>query len=99
MMGATWSIAVGTLIFIIALVASIIYYLRYKKIYLITLISSIAVYTFAVFYTWDVFELNKNWVLILLIISTILMIFLGKYSSNLELESINIKHSDKKKNK
>ena len=84
--GATWSIALGFAVLILAVIFSIIYYLRYKKIYLITLISSISVYIFAVFYTWDVFELNKNMVLLLLLISTIIMIFLGKYTSNLELK-------------
>jgi len=69
MAGADWSISLGFVIFLVALIVSIIYYLRYKKIYLVSLILSIAVYTFSVFYTWDVFELNKNGVLLLLIVS------------------------------
>jgi len=97
MAGADWSISLGFVIFLVALIVSIIYYLRYKKIYLVSLILSIAVYTFSVFYTWDVFELNKNGVLLLLIVSTIIMLFLGKYTSNFQLKPEKPKTSLKEK--
>ncbi len=80
---ADWSIAAGILTFIIAIIFATIYYLRYKKIFLIVLIASIATYMFSVFYIWDVFDLNKNWIMLILIISTVLMILLGKYFQNL----------------
>ena len=78
---ADWSIALGVLTFIIAIIFAVYFYLTYKKLSLVVFIASIATYIFAVFYTWDVFELNKNWVLIILAISTILMLFVGRYFS------------------
>lgn len=83
---AGFSIAVGIITFIIAILFAAYYYLKYHKVYLISLIASVAIYVFGVFYTWDVFELNKNWILTILIISTIIMMFLGKYFSNLVLK-------------
>ena len=82
---ADWSIALGILVFLIAIIFAAIYYFRYKKIYLVILISSIATYIFAVFYTWDVFELETNWILLMLVMSTIIMILLGRYFSNIGL--------------
>lgn len=87
MMGeADWSIALGILTFVIALIFAVYYYFKYKKLFLIAFITSIATYVFAIFYTWDVFELDKNYVMILLVISTIVMFFLGKYFSKIELK-------------
>lgn len=78
---ADWSIAVGILIFIIAICFAIYFYLKYNKVYQIVFIASISTYIFAVFYAMDVFELSKNWVLSLLVFSTILMMLVGKYFS------------------
>lgn len=83
---ADWSIVVGVLKYIIAIVFAEVYYFTYKKIYLITFIASVATYIFAVFYTWDVFDPNKNWILAILAISTVIMYFLGKYFSKIELK-------------
>jgi len=83
---ASWSIAMGILTFVIALIFAAVYYVKYKKVFLIVLIASVATYVFSVFYTWDVFELNKNSIMLLLVISTIIMFFLGKYFTNLELK-------------
>lgn len=83
---ADWSIAVGVLTFIVAIIIAAVYYWRFKKVFLIAFTSSIATYIFAVFYTWDVFELSKNWVLLLLLISTGLMVLLGKYFSKINLK-------------
>lgn len=94
---ADWSIAVGILVFIIALVIAIIYYVRYKKVYLIAFVASVATYVFAVFYTWDVFELHKNWILIILATSSFLMLFLGKYFSKFELKKDKMHTSLKEK--
>lgn len=85
-MGADWSIGVGVLVYIIAIVFAAIFYFRYKKVYLIAFTASIATYIFAVFYTWDVFDLEKNFVLGLLIISTVLMIIVGKYFSKIKIK-------------
>lgn len=83
---ADWSIAVGIMTFIVAIIIAAIYYWRFKKVFIVVFTASIATYIFAVFYTWDVFELSKNWVLLLLLVSTGIMIFLGKYFSQIELK-------------
>ena len=94
---ADWSIAVGIFTYLIAIVLAVIYYFKYKKVFLIVLISSIATYVFAVFYTWDVFELSKNWVLGVLILSTLIMIFIGKYMSKFDLSPAKVHTSLKEK--
>ena len=78
---ADWSIGVGVLIFIIAICFAVYFYLKYKKVNQTVFIASISTYIFAVFYAMDVFELSKNGVLGLLVISTILMMGVGKYFS------------------
>lgn len=80
-MGADWSIIIGVLVFIIAIIFAIISYVKHKKIYQILYILSVSTYIFAIFYTWDIFELTKNLVLIMLLISTILMLSVAKYFS------------------
>lgn len=94
---ADWSIAVGILTFIIAIILAVIYYFKYKKLFLIVFISSIATYVFAVFYTWDVFELKKNYVLAILVVSTLIMILLGNYISKFDLSPAKVHTSLKEK--
>ncbi len=96
---ADWSIAVGIITFIISIIFAAIYYLRYKKIFLIVLIASIATYVFGVFYTWDVFEPGKNIILVMLLVSTIIMVFLGKYFAKFELKPSKPHTSFKENNK
>ena len=86
-MEATWSLFVGVLIMIIAIFFGIYYYLIYKKIYLVLLIISVSVYVFSVLYAWDIFDPNKNIILLMLIFSTISMALIGKYFSNIKLKS------------
>lgn len=97
MAGADWSIALGILTYIVALILAIIFYIRYKKVYLVVIIASIATYIFAVFYTWDIFELNKNWILAMLVLSTLIMMGLGKYFSSFKIEEDKPKTSLKEK--
>lgn len=87
-MAAEWSIPLGILTFLVAIGFAIYYYLAYKKFFLVVFIASIATYIFSVFYIWDVFELEKNLVLILLAISVGIMFYLGHYFSKLSLKSI-----------
>ena len=94
---ADWSIAAGILTFIIAIIFAAIYYMQYKKVFLVVIIASIATYVFSVFYTWDVFELNKNWVLGILVASTIVMFFIGKYFSTIDLTPAKVHTSLKEK--
>lgn len=86
MAGAEWSIALGVVIYLIAIIAAAVYYYRFKKIYLIFHITALATYIFSVFYTWDVFDLGNNQVLGLLFLSTIVMIFLGRYFKNFDIK-------------
>ena len=81
MSSADWSIGVGVLIFIISICFAIYFYLKYKKVSQVVFIASISTYIFAVFYAMDVFELSKNWILGVLVVSTILMMSVGKYFS------------------
>lgn len=96
-MAADWSIGVGVLVFIIAIVFAAYYFFKYKKVFLVVFIASIATYVFSVFYTWDVFELNKNWILAILAFSTVVMFFLGKYFSKLDLKPSRMHTSLKEK--
>ncbi|MCA9460034.1 MAG: hypothetical protein KC550_05800 [Nanoarchaeota archaeon] len=97
MASAEWSIPLGILIFIVALIFAVYYYMKYKKIFLIVFTAAIATYVFAAFYTWDVFELNKNWIMAMLSISTILMFGLAKYFSKLILNPVKSHTSLKEK--
>lgn len=84
---ADWSIAVGVLVFIIAIIVASIYYFRYKKIFLISFIASISIFVFSVFYMIDVFDFtDKNIILAILAISTIIMFLVGRYFSGFKLE-------------
>jgi len=98
MKSADWSIVLGIITFIIAICFATYYYLKYKKISIVVFCLSIATYIFAVFYAWDVFELNKNWILLMLTISTIIMIFIGKYLSNMKFKPSKTHTSLKQKN-
>lgn len=84
MASADWSIPLGVLIFIIAIIIATIYYIRYKKFSHVLYVVSIATYTFSVFYTLDVFELNRNWILGILVFSTLLMFWLANYFKKIE---------------
>jgi hypothetical protein len=101
---ADWSLAWGVLISVIATVASVLYYLRYKKWFLVSYIASISMFIFSIFYTWDILELKGIAVIVLLLLSTIIMIFLGKHFSGITLEedkpqtSLPEKPKEKKKN-
>jgi len=94
---ADWSIAVGILVFIVAIIFAALYYYRYKKIFLIIFIASIATYIFAVMYTWDIYDPNRNMIMLMLLLSTILMVFLGKYFSKIELKLDKVHTSLKEK--
>ena len=94
---ADWSIAIGILVFIIAIIFAAYYFLKYRRIFTVVFIASIATYVFAVFYTWDVFELNKNMILAILAVSAVVMIFLGKYFSKYELKPAKMHTSLKEK--
>ena len=96
-MAGNWSIVLGVIIFSIALLVAIIYYLRYKKWFLVIYTASISTYIFSVFYVWDIFDLKGISVMSLLLISMIIMIFLGKYFSKIKLKKDKVHTSLKEK--
>jgi len=94
---ATWSVGVGILIFIVSIFIAVYYYMKYKKAFLVVFITSIATYVFSVFYAWDVYDPNKNWVMFMLLVSTILMVGIGKYFGNMKLKPAKLHTSLKEK--
>ncbi len=98
-MEADWSLALGVLIFIIAIIAAIIYYLRYKKWFIISYVASFSVLIFSIFYTWDVLSLEGLGVILLLGASAVIMIVLGKHFSGISFEEDKVHTSLKEKEK
>lgn len=76
-----WYSFLGYGVFWIALVVSIILYAMKRKWYPIMYLISISLYIFTVGFVIDVFDLSKNWILLILGFSSILMIGLGLYLS------------------
>ncbi len=79
MAGADWSLVVGILEFIVALIISVVIYAVKRKFYLIMYLISAAVYIFTICFAIDVFDLSKNWILLLLALSSVLMMLIGWY--------------------
>lgn len=96
-MAADWSIALGVLLFIIAIIAAVLYYLRYKKWFLISYVAALTVFIFSIFYTWDVLELRGIQVMVLLAISAVIMIYLGKHFTGISLVEDKVHTSLKEK--
>ena len=94
---ADWSIAIGFFVYLIGIIFALYYYFKYGKISLVAFVASISTYIFSVFYAWDIFELNKNYIMIMLLVSTGLMFYLGKYFSKLELKPSKVHTSLKEK--
>lgn len=78
---AYWYPFLGYGVFWIALVVSIILYAMKRKWYPLTYLISISLYVFTIGFVIDVFDLSKNWILLLLGFSSIIMIGLGLYLS------------------
>jgi len=87
---ATWSIAVGIFLAIMAVIAGIISYFLNRKYYPIAFITGIGLYIFSVFYTWDIYSLDKNKVMLLLFLSTIVIILIGYLINKTTKKKINI---------
>ncbi len=78
-----WYPFVGYGIFWVSLIVSIILYAVKRKWYPIMYLISIALYIFTLCFVIDVFELSKNWILLLLAFSALVMIYIGFYISKL----------------
>jgi hypothetical protein len=81
-----WSNFVGSGIFWIGLIGAIVLYAIKSKWYPIAYLISVLMYVFTVCFVIDVFNLSKNWILLLLAFSAILMTFLGMYLSKKNLK-------------
>ena len=102
--GADWSIAIGFLVYFIALIVAIIYYVSYRKFSIVLYVASISTLVFSIFYTIDVYDFNRHFILITLVISTIAFYILGQYFKNIsytreEHLSIDQKNNSKKEGK
>lgn len=87
-MGAEWSIAVGFLIYFIAVIVCIIWFVLYRKLSVIIYTISITTLIFSIFYMIDIFNFNRHLVLLTLSLSTIIFYILGKYFKNISYEKI-----------
>ena len=72
---------IGTGVFWIGLVASIVLLVIYKRIYPVVYILFAGLYIFTVGFAIDVFELGKNAIILLLFFSALVFIALGYYFS------------------
>lgn len=95
-MGADWSIAIGVILIVIGLVASIIIFSLNRKYYPVLFLIGLEIYVFSVFYAWDLYELQKNQIMLLLVLSTLLLGFLGYNLSKRSKNKDNISKSIKK---
>ena len=77
----TWSTILGWFIFWIGLISAIILYATKRKFYPILYLISISLYFFTLFYIMDVYDLSKNWIILMLAISAVVMIGIGFYLS------------------
>ncbi|OGI14749.1 hypothetical protein A3K63_02635 [Candidatus Micrarchaeota archaeon RBG_16_49_10] len=73
--------ALGYGLFWVGLVVSIILYAVKRKWYPIVYVISVALYIFTVTFVIEAFSLSKNWILLLLALSSALMIGVGVYLS------------------
>lgn len=87
MASADWSIAVGFLVYFIALIVAVIYYVSYRKFSLVLYVASISTLIFSIFYAIDVFDFSRHLIMLTLIISTAVFFMLGKYFKNITYES------------
>lgn len=76
-----WYPFLGYGVFWIGLVVSVILFAMKRKWYPLMYLISICLYIFTVGFVIDVYDLSKNWVLLILAFSALLMIGLGLYLS------------------
>jgi len=78
---AIWYPLLGYGVFWVGLIVAIILYAMKRKWYPIGYLVSVSLYIFTVGFVIDVFDINKNGVLLILAFSAVLMILLGFYLS------------------
>lgn len=72
---------IGWLVFWVSLILAIVLFVKYKKLYPVFYLISIALYIFTAGYLIDVFEIGKFGTLVILVVSAILFMILGYYLS------------------
>jgi hypothetical protein len=77
----SWAQIVEHSILWIGLVSVIITYVVKRKWYPLMYLISIALYIFTAVFIIDKFDVSKNWILLILAFSTVVMIWLGYYLS------------------
>ena len=77
-----WYPFLGYGVFWIALIVAIILFAMKRKWHPLMYLISVSLYIFTIGFVIDVFSLSKNWVLLLLALSAIVMIAMGYYLSN-----------------
>jgi len=73
--------AIGVVMFWAVVIVGVILFSAYKKFYNLLYLFSVSLYIFAVIYWIDVFELGKNAILLILLFSSIILIFVGIHLS------------------
>jgi hypothetical protein len=77
----SWAQIVEHSILWIGLVSVITTYVVKRKWYPLMYLISIALYIFTAVFIIDKFDVSKNWILLILVFSTVVMIWLGYYLS------------------
>ena len=78
---AYWYPFLGWGVFWISFVVSLILFFKYKKLYPVFYLISVALYIFTAGFAIDVFEFGKLGILMTLVLSAILFMLLGYYLS------------------
>lgn len=77
MVYSAWLAPLGWGIFFVGLILAIILFSTNKKFYPVMYVVSIATYIFTVGFVIDAFDLGKNWILLLLALSSIIFVVIG----------------------
>ena len=72
---------IGWLVFWISLILAIVFFVKYKRLYPVFYLISIALYIFSAGYLIDVFSIGQFGILFILVVSAILFMVLGYYLS------------------
>ena len=76
---ADWSIAIGVLVYTLALVVAVLYYATFRKLSLVLYVASVSTLIFSICYMIDVFDFSRHLIMITLTLSTVIFFALGKY--------------------
>ena len=75
---ATWAPVVFWVLLIPLIIVLLIVYLRSKRLYRLLYIASVFTYAMTIMYWIDVYQLGRNSIIGLLVLSSLLMILIGR---------------------